>query len=198
MVSRTREKLIEVARQLFAYKGVENTTMSDIANASDKGRRTIYTYFKSKREIYEATIESDSDRMVQQLKDLISDEPSAIGKLRRVLQYRLDMFESSTQKPRSVSFNSFLLLNFNRIDKVRVLALNKEKEILNQILEQGVEDHSFDPEQAKRVIPVLQFIMKGVDLAMVQGMPQSEIELSGEEYKEVIINYIIKSLIPKS
>ena len=46
MVSKTRERLIEVARQLFARKGVENTTMLDIANASDKGRRTIYTYFK--------------------------------------------------------------------------------------------------------------------------------------------------------
>ena len=33
MVIKTRDKLIEVARQLFANKGVENTTMNDIANA---------------------------------------------------------------------------------------------------------------------------------------------------------------------
>ncbi|WP_304467832.1 TetR family transcriptional regulator, partial [uncultured Muribaculum sp.] len=44
MAIKTREKLIEVARQLFARKGIENTTMNDIANASEKGRRTIYTY----------------------------------------------------------------------------------------------------------------------------------------------------------
>ena len=50
MVSKTRDRLIEVARQLFVYKGVENTTMNDIAAASDKGRRTIYTYFKNKKE----------------------------------------------------------------------------------------------------------------------------------------------------
>lgn len=43
MVSKTREKLIDVARQLFVHKGIENTTMNDIAAASDKGRRTIYT-----------------------------------------------------------------------------------------------------------------------------------------------------------
>ena len=49
MVNKTRDKLIEVARQLFVHKGIENTTMNDIANASDKGRRTIYTYFKNKR-----------------------------------------------------------------------------------------------------------------------------------------------------
>ena len=54
MALKTRDKLIEVARQLFAHKGVENTTMLDIANASEKGRRTIYTYFKNKREIHQA------------------------------------------------------------------------------------------------------------------------------------------------
>ena len=64
MVLKTREKLIEVARQLFAHKGVENTTMNDIAAASDKGRRTIYTYFKNKREIYNAVIERESDNIV--------------------------------------------------------------------------------------------------------------------------------------
>lgn len=47
MVTKTRDKLIEVARQLFAHKGIENTTMNDIASASEKGRRTIYTYFKT-------------------------------------------------------------------------------------------------------------------------------------------------------
>ena len=46
MVSKTRERLIEVARQLFLRNGVENTTMAQIADASEKGRRTIYTYFR--------------------------------------------------------------------------------------------------------------------------------------------------------
>ena len=47
-ISKTRQKLVDVARQLFAMKGMENTTMNDIAVASGKVRRTRYTYFKSK------------------------------------------------------------------------------------------------------------------------------------------------------
>ena len=70
MVSKTRERLIEVARQLFARKGVENTTMLDIANASDKGRRTIYTYFKNKREIHQAVIERESDQAVAREREI--------------------------------------------------------------------------------------------------------------------------------
>lgn len=37
MVLKTREKLIDVARQLFVHKGVENTTMNDIAAALTRG-----------------------------------------------------------------------------------------------------------------------------------------------------------------
>lgn len=48
MVIKTRDRLIEVARKLFLNKGIENTTMIDIANASDNGRRTVYSYFKIK------------------------------------------------------------------------------------------------------------------------------------------------------
>ena len=50
-ISKTRQKLVDVARQLFAKNGVANTTMNDIAKASGKGRRTLYTYFKSKDEL---------------------------------------------------------------------------------------------------------------------------------------------------
>ena len=39
-VSKTRQKLVDVARQLFAKNGIANTTMNDIAVASGKGRRT--------------------------------------------------------------------------------------------------------------------------------------------------------------
>ena len=60
-VSKTKAKLVDVARQLFAKMGVENTTMNDIALASKKGRRTLYTYFKSKEEIYMAVVESELD-----------------------------------------------------------------------------------------------------------------------------------------
>ena len=60
-VSKTKAKLVDVARQLFAKMGVENTTMNDIALASKKGRRTLYTYFKSKEDIYLAVVESELD-----------------------------------------------------------------------------------------------------------------------------------------
>ena len=39
-ISKTRQMFVDVARQIFAKKGIANTTMNDIAEASGKGRRT--------------------------------------------------------------------------------------------------------------------------------------------------------------
>ena len=59
-IVKTKDLMIEVARQLFARVGFTNTTMNDIADASKKGRRTLYTYFRNKDEIFHAVIERDS------------------------------------------------------------------------------------------------------------------------------------------
>ena len=65
--TKTRDKLIDIARQLFAHKGIENTTINDIAIAAEKGRRTIYTYFKNKRDIYNAVVESETDKNIEKI-----------------------------------------------------------------------------------------------------------------------------------
>ncbi|MCF0186515.1 MAG: TetR family transcriptional regulator, partial [Bacteroidaceae bacterium] len=66
-VSKTRALLVDVARQLFAKNGIEETTMNDIALASQKGRRTLYTYFSSKEEIYFAVVESELAHMSERM-----------------------------------------------------------------------------------------------------------------------------------
>ncbi len=86
---KTREKLIAEARSLFVRKGVENTTMLDIAAASEKGRRTIYTYFRSKKEIYNAVLEQESEMMVAQLKEICESDAAPIQKLADFMRLNL-------------------------------------------------------------------------------------------------------------
>ena len=90
MASKTREKLIEVARQLFTNKGVAHTTMNDIASASAKGRRTIYTYFKNKREIYNAVIEGESDRLVESMRAIATSDLPVEHRLEQFMRARLE------------------------------------------------------------------------------------------------------------
>ena len=58
-MAKTRQILIDAARSVFAKLGVAKATMNDIAEASNKGRRTLYTYFKSKEDVYMAVVSQE-------------------------------------------------------------------------------------------------------------------------------------------
>ena len=89
-VSKTKAKLVDVARQLFAKMGVENTTMNDIALASKKGRRTLYTYFKSKEDIYLAVVESELDILSDMMKHVVEKDIQPDEKLMEMIYTHLD------------------------------------------------------------------------------------------------------------
>ena len=89
-VSKTRAKLVDVARQLFAKNGVDNTTMNDIAVASTKGRRTLYTYFKSKEDIYVAVVESELDKLSEALDKVASEKIAPDVKILKLIETHLD------------------------------------------------------------------------------------------------------------
>lgn len=97
-VLKTRAKLVDVARQLFAKKGVEATTMNDIAVASKKGRRTLYTYFKSKDQIYMAVVESEL-KMLSDTMDKVAKKPTVPDeKILELITTHLDIIKMAVYR----------------------------------------------------------------------------------------------------
>src|SRR5688572_18222532 len=56
---KNRELLIETARRLFAEKGVDSVTMSDVAEAAGVGKGTLYRHFPSKLDLCHVMIDND-------------------------------------------------------------------------------------------------------------------------------------------
>lgn len=145
MVSKTREKLIEVARQLFDHKGVAKTTMNDIANASERGRRTIYTYFRSKKEIYNAVLESESESMVANLREIVRRDEPVNKRLADLLRYRLE--RNNVQAGSTLRL--WLKFDPRRLERVNAMALKKGNAILRDLLDEGVASGVFDEKRCK-------------------------------------------------
>ena len=97
MVSKTRDKLMDVARQLFAKKGIENTTMADIATASERGRRTVYSYFASKQEIYNSILERESDQLVSRIRQVADTALTPTDKVKAFIIERINMLKPMTR-----------------------------------------------------------------------------------------------------
>lgn len=196
MVSKTRDKLIDVARQLFANKGIENTTMSDIANASDKGRRTIYTYFKNKREIYNAILERESERLVLQMRTIAGSEMPVELKVKEFILARAKMVKTDDKATMSEKLRSLFNLDLNRIERIRKLALVKENEILQGLLEQGVRNGVFDPKQARKFASTLVIVMQGLYYSYVNNN-YDNIGLQPAGLEEKISDFLVDGLMIK-
>lgn len=172
MVSKTRDKLIEVARQLFVYKGVENTTMNDIAAASDKGRRTIYTYFKNKREIFNAVVEKQSDAIISRLQEVVLSDLEPEEKLRAYLKLRFKVFNQSIPRVESKAHMLFTR-DHRRNIRINQLALVKERALFTSLLHQGVEAGAFDAVQAQKLPWLHALAFQASDYLQSNGMFES-------------------------
>ncbi len=51
-----QEDIINAAEKVFFSKGISNATMDEVAEAAEYSKRTIYIYFSSKEQIYDAII----------------------------------------------------------------------------------------------------------------------------------------------
>lgn len=196
MSNRTREKLIDVARHLFARKGIENTTMVDIANASDKGRRTVYTYFKSKKAIYQAIIEQESERMVERLRTVYALDLPPIEKLRHFINIRFEILKMISDTPAPEGFLSLFNRDTKRVEKVIESALDKERKMLNDILRQCMSDKNIDTRQLARLKVVMPFLQQGVDISFMRNN-YSIIGVDENSFAEVVSSFIINGLYKK-
>ena len=51
-----RSNIISAAKELFIEKGIDQTTMDEIAKKADYSKSTIYVYFRSKEEIFDCIV----------------------------------------------------------------------------------------------------------------------------------------------
>ena len=189
MASKTREKLIEVARQLFAHKGIENTTMSDIATASEKGRRTIYTYFKNKREIYNAVIEKESEQVVGRLREIFAIDMNPLEKLMRFIDVRIDIVEETIRHEReSPVLRTLMVRDVRRMERIRNLAVEKEIEMLRQIMDDGVKMGLFSRERINDAFMAMIMMFQGIELSIMRnnfafyGIERDEVRVRAKNF----------------
>ena len=167
-VAKTRDKLIDVARQLFARIGVENTTMNDIAMASKKGRRTLYTYFNNKKEIYNAVIESELQLLYNSLETVTHKDLPADEKLLEFILIRLESIKHVVFRNGTLRADFFR--DIWRVENVRKSIDKKEIACIQSILDEGVGEGTFEISDTQNMAIVLHHAFKGLEVPYIRGI----------------------------
>ena len=166
-VSKTKAKLVDVARQLFAKMGVENTTMNDIALASKKGRRTLYTYFKSKDEIYLAVVESELDILSDMMKRVAEKNISPDEKLLEMIYIRLDAVKEVVY--RNGTLRAYFFRDIWRVEKVRKKFDAKEVQLFKAVLLEGQAKGVFHIDSVEMTADLIHYCVKGIEVPYIRG-----------------------------
>lgn len=166
-VLKTRAKLVDVARQLFAKKGVEATTMNDIAVASKKGRRTLYTYFKSKDQIYMAVVESEL-KMLSDTMDKVAKKPTVPDeKILELITTHLDIIKMAVYRNGTLRADFFR--DIWRVQAMRKYFDNNEIKLFREVLREGKEQGLFDIDNVEITADILHYCIKGIEVPYIRG-----------------------------
>ena len=166
-ISKTRQKLVDVARQLFAKNGLENTTMNDIAVASGRGRRTLYTYFKSKEEVYYAVIESELERLSDRMDEVAAKDTRPQDKIIELIYTHLNMIKETVV--RNGNLRAEFFRNIWMVEKVRKNFDEDEIDLFRKVYADGKASGEFDIENIDLVADITHYCIKGLEVPYIYG-----------------------------
>ena len=189
-MSNTRKMLIEVARQLFAKNGKKNVTMNDIAEVSKKGRRTLYTYFKNKEEIYKAVIDQELDTILERLTVVSGQKLEPDAKLTAHILTHLDAVKDVVNRNGSLRADFFH--DIYEVERKRRKIDVSEIALIRAIIVDGIKKGVFkrmDPDLSSTIIF---YAIKGLEVPYIRQNINTEFEKNKNSIVEFVFQGIKK------
>lgn len=166
-IERTKDEIVEIARDIFARFGFRKTTMEEIAKAVKKAKSSLYYYFQSKEEVFQAVIEQEAKVLREKIKKAMDQEETPQGKLRAYIIARMKALKQLA------NFYSALkdeyLENYRFIEKFRKKYDEEETNAINEILKEGVENGIFKVKDIEMTTLAILIALKGFESWIFQG-----------------------------
>lgn len=189
-ITKTRQKLLEVARELFAHKGLEATTMNDIAAASGRGRRTLYTYFRNKEEIYYAVIEEELERLSEKMDEVAVMDVEPEEKIFTLIYTHLSIIRDTVA--RNGTLRAEFFRNIWMVEKVRKAFDVEEHRILQKVLQEGVDIGRFRIENVGLMADIVYYSVKGLEVPYIYD--RLGVGLSEDETYPIVKGIVMRVL----
>jgi len=186
----SKDIILETARNIFKRFGFAKTSIGDIAIAARKGRRTIYTYFESKEEIYKAVIEKEVDVLRTKLTEVIFTESNAKEKLKGYMITRMVTINELANYYEALR-NDYLQ-DFKIIENIREDFDNQEISLISEILTEGVEDNEFIIENIDLTAKAIVIALKGFEIPFFIEKVDKDIEGQLNSLIDILFKGILK------
>jgi len=162
-----REKVLKVAGIIFRKYGFNKTTVDEIAKAARKGKSTIYYYFKSKEEIFEAVVEQEAQTLKSRLISVVSENKSPKEKLRNYIYTRINAMNDLANFFDALKSENTVHLSF--VENIREKYKSEEVTFVKMLLLEGNQKQVFNIEEPDLVAEAFVTILRGLELLVFTG-----------------------------
>jgi AcrR family transcriptional regulator len=137
-----RAKVMEAAQQLFQQHGLLKVTMEDVAQAIGKGKSTLYYYYKSKEEIFEAMIDLEMTQVLRHIQLAVDQSITATAQMEAFYTTKTQQIQRKLTLYRTLSRDIRQQGEF--LSQLRQQYIQREMAILKRILAHGLETGEFN------------------------------------------------------
>jgi AcrR family transcriptional regulator len=185
-----RKKIIITAGEIFSRYGFKKTTMDEIAKALKMGKSSIYYYFASKEEIFEAVVLYEANVLRNELTTAIKSVESPIDKLRNYVFVRMKSFEKLSNYYNAIFDKN--LDHFDFIETVRSKYDREELAILRLLLYHGARKKIFNVKNSEYTALAIQTTLKGFEVPLFWKKKEVHIEDRLNATLDVLFNGILR------
>lgn len=164
---KTRKQLIEAAKLLFIRKGFDNTTMSDIATESGLCRRTLYSYYESKIDVYQAVVSNEMSKVLERLKLVAALDMPIQQKIMELIYAHFKVLKEVIDN--NGTLKSSFFRNIWYLEHFRKDFDEQEKLILQSVIMEGKSMGVFHVGNVKRAADVINYCMRGFEVPYISG-----------------------------
>lgn len=162
--SEIRQDIIKVARKVFSKKGYRKTTMDEIAKASKMGKSSLYYYYRSKDEIFEAVVVKEAQVLKKRMNDVVKSDKEPMERLKDYITFRLYHVKTLTNFYAVLKDDFPAQMKF--VNRIRSKFEEEEFKLVFDILETGIQEGIFILKGPKVGAIAFTTMLKGLELPL--------------------------------
>jgi AcrR family transcriptional regulator len=161
-----RESILKIAQEIFSKYGYKKTTLDDIANAVRKGKSSLYYYFSSKEDLFQAVIQKEVDILRKELEIVVNRNTDPVDKLRDYILTKLTTFRSMANFYNALE-NDVTAIEF--IENIKSRHRQEEIRMIKRILIEGVRKNIFEVYDLTLAAIGITTAIKGLEMPLAAG-----------------------------
>ncbi len=167
-----RNSIVAIATDIFARFGFKKTTVDDIAQGLRKGKSSIYYYFKSKDEIFQAVVDREADQLRLRVNEFLNKPIGTIEKIRGYMKTRMAAVQQMVNSYSVIKDHDFS--NLELAERVRKNYDNEEMGIIKGLLQEGVDNGTFKIKDIELSSIAILTAMKGLEVPLLVSSPMMD------------------------